>query len=183
VLAAADEVTRQRCMRIMQAASTGTCSPLQGIASAVALTRDLLDMKNLPAVTAVLAALGVAMGDASLKAVGFDPPSLRAAGYDISAFLAAGVSWADIKTAGFTLAEVKAAGCDAAAAETAGYDVLSLIEGFGYAAAKASGCDMSSVLVSCTTFALQPPPTTITLKLNHTPNPHPPTTSTSCYHY
>jgi hypothetical protein len=135
MLAAADEVTRQRCMRIIEAASTGTCSPLQGIAAAVALTRDLLGMKNLSAVTAVLAALGVTMGDASFKAV-----------YAV-------------------------------------YDVLSLIEGFGYDAAKASGCDMSSVLVSCTTFALQPPPTTITLELNYTPNPHPSPTSTRCYHY
>lgn len=148
VLAAADEVTRQRCMCIIRAASAGTSSPLQDIASAAALTRNLLNMKSLPAVLAVLAALGVAMGHASLKAVGLDPPSLKAVGHDIAAFRAAGYSWADTKTFGFTAAEASAAGCDLASANAAGYDVVSLVEGFGYDAAATSGCDVSFILVS-----------------------------------
>jgi ribosomal protein L13E len=146
VLAAADEVTRQRCMRIIEAASAGTFSPLQVIASAVALTRDLLDMKSLPAVMAVLAALGVAIGDASLKAVGLDPPSLKAAGHDISAFRAACCSWADIRTAGFTAAEAKAAGCDSTNAKSAGYHAKSLKDaGFDAAAFRTAGYSWADI--------------------------------------
>ena len=147
VLAAADDVTRQRCMRIIQAASAGASSPLQDMASAVALTRDLAGMQNLSAVNAVLAALG----RAAVK--GLDVTSLKAAGFDAAACAAAGCSWADVKTAGFTAAEAKAAGCDITCAKTAGYDVFSLMEGFGYEAVAASGCDVSFVLVSC----MQPP--------------------------
>jgi intracellular multiplication protein IcmE len=145
VLAAADEITRQYCMRAIKAASAGTisASPLKDIASAAALTRDLLDMKSLPAIKAVLAALGVAMSDACLKAVHFDSPSLKATGYDIAAFKAAGCSWADIRTAGFTAAEAKAAGCNAASAKAAGYDLPSLkAAGFDAASLKAAGCSL-----------------------------------------
>ena len=85
VLAAADDVTRQRCMRIIQAASAGA-SPLQDMASAVALTRDLFGMQNLSAVNAVLAALG----RAAVK--GLDVTSLKAAGFDAAACAAAGCS-------------------------------------------------------------------------------------------
>jgi len=79
VLAAADDVTRQRCMRIIQAASAGASSPLQDMASAAALTRDLANMQNLSAVNAVLAALG----RAAVK--GLDVTSLKAAGFDAAA--------------------------------------------------------------------------------------------------
>ncbi len=85
-LAAADDVTRQRCVRIIEAASAGgASSSLPDIASSAALTRGLLDMKSGAAVKAVLAALGVAMDHPSLKAVGYDLPSLKAAGFDLAA--------------------------------------------------------------------------------------------------
>ena len=78
-LAAADDVTRQRCVRIIEAASAGgASSSLLDIASSAALTRGLLDMKSLSAVKAVLAALGVAMDHLSVKAAGFDLPSFKA---------------------------------------------------------------------------------------------------------
>jgi hypothetical protein len=164
VLAAEDEVTRQRCMRIIQAASTGcSCSPLQSIASAVALTRDLLRIQSLSAVNNVLAALGKAAVDA------LDPECLKAAGFEAAALAAAGHDFASIKAAGFTAAEAKAAGCDATCAVSAGYDlpslkaagydilslkaagfdVLLLVEVFGRDAVGASGCEVSFVLVSC----------------------------------
>jgi hypothetical protein len=78
-LAAADDVTRQRCVRAIQAASSGgRFSSLQDIASAVLLTRDLIGMQSLPAVNAVLAALGK---DArSLKDMGFDDAVLMGLG-------------------------------------------------------------------------------------------------------
>ena len=61
-LAAADDVTRRRCVRIIEAASAGgASSSLPDIASSAALTRGLLDMKSGAAVKAVLAALGVAI--------------------------------------------------------------------------------------------------------------------------
>ena len=79
VLAAADDVTRQRCMRIVQAASAGAFSLLQDIASAAPLTRDYFNMQNVSAVNAVLAALC----RAAVK--GLDVTSLKAAGFDASA--------------------------------------------------------------------------------------------------
>ncbi len=168
MLAAADEVTRQRCMRIIEAASAGTSLLLQDlkdIASMVALTRDLFGIHDLSAVNAALAALG----RAAVKAL--DASSLKFAGFNAAACAAAGNDWACIKTAGFTTADVKAAGCDIASAKAAGYDVLSLIEGFGYDSAAASGCDLSSfvsfkdqekdisscILVSCTAASLHAP--------------------------
>ena len=54
VLAAADDVTRQRCMRIIQAASVCASPPMQDIASAAALMYDLFNMQNLFAVNAVV---------------------------------------------------------------------------------------------------------------------------------
>ena len=71
-LAAADDATRQRCVRVIQAASAGgASSSLHHIASAAALTGELLKMKRLPAIKAVLDALGVSMSDPCLKAAGF----------------------------------------------------------------------------------------------------------------
>ena len=143
VLAAADDVTRQRCMRIIQAASAGASSPLQDKASAVALTRDLAGMQNVSAVNAVLAALG----RAAVK--GLDVTSLKAAGFDTAACAAAGGSWADVKTAGFTAAEAKAAGCDAASAMAAGYDLSSLkTAGYGAAALNSVGYGFSALVTA-----------------------------------
>ena len=54
-LAAADDVTRQRCVRIIEAASAGgASSSLPDIAASAALTCGLLDMKSLAAVKAVV---------------------------------------------------------------------------------------------------------------------------------
>ena len=110
-LAAADDVTRQRCVRAIQAASAGGgCSSLQDIASAVALTRDLIKMQSLPAVNAVLAALGKAAAkglDAnSLKKAGFDLSSLVRAGFDLSSLVKAGFDAAALKGAGFSLRDI-----------------------------------------------------------------------------
>jgi hypothetical protein len=146
-LAAADDVTRRRCVRIIEAASAGgASSSLPDIASSAALTRGLLDMKSLAAVKAVLAALGVAIDHPSLKDVGYDPPSLKAAGFDVAAFRAAGCDWSTIRTAGFSAAQVKAAGCDPASAFAVGYDPPSLkAAGFDVAAFRAAGCDWSTI--------------------------------------
>ena len=121
-LAAADDATRQRCVRVIQAASAGgASSSLLHIASAAALTGELLKMKSLPAVNAVMAALGKA------DVGGLDLPSLKAAG--------------------FTLSDFRAAGFDPKSLQSAGYDVLSLIIDFGYDAVASSGCDVSSVVL------------------------------------
>jgi hypothetical protein len=59
-----------------------------------------------------------------------------------------------MKKDGFTAAEVKAAGWDPLSAQSAGYDVLSLVEVFGYDAVASSGCDVSFILVSCVPLLL-----------------------------
>ena len=88
-LAAADDVTRQRCLRAIQAASAGGgSSSLQDIASAVAVTRDLIGMQSLPAVNAVLAALGKA------ATKGLDANSLLDASFDFSSLVRGG--WAPL---------------------------------------------------------------------------------------
>ena len=94
VLAAADDVTRQRCVRIIEAASElGGASSLHDIASSVALTRSLIDMKSLDAVKAVQAALGVAMDHPLLHfylpslLVEFGYDAVAAAGFDVSCIL------------------------------------------------------------------------------------------------
>ena len=100
-LAAADDVTRQRCVRAIQAASAGSfSSSLQDIASAVALTRDLIGMQSLPAVNAVLAALGKA------AAKGLDANSLKDAGFDLSSLVKAGFDAAALKGAGFSIRDI-----------------------------------------------------------------------------
>ena len=115
-LAAADDVTRQRCVRAIQAASAGGgCSSLQDIASSVAVTRDLIGMQSLPAVNAVLAALGKAAAkglDAnSLKDVGFDLSSLVRAGFDLSSLVKAGCDAASLKGAGFSVEDIAFKAC------------------------------------------------------------------------
>ena len=121
-LAAADDATRQRCVRVIQAASAGgASSSLHHIASAAALTGELLKMKSLPAVNAVMAALGKA------EVGGLDVPSLKAPG--------------------FTYSDFRAAGFDPKSLQSEGYDVLSLIADFGYDAVASSGCDMSSIVL------------------------------------
>jgi hypothetical protein len=84
-LAAADDTTRQRCVRVIQAASAGgASSSLHHIASAAALTGELLKMKSLPAVNAVMTALGKA------EVGGLDLPSLQAAGFGYDAVASSG---------------------------------------------------------------------------------------------
>ena len=125
-LAAADDVTRQRCVRAIQAASAGGgCSSLQDIASSVALTHDLIGMQSLPAVNAVLAALGKAAAKGldvnSLKGVGFncrslvragfDAAAFKGAGFDCSSLVRAGLDAATLKGAGFSIRDITFAGC------------------------------------------------------------------------
>ena len=117
-LAAADDVTRQRCVRAIQAASAGGgCSSLQDIASSVALSRDLIGMQSLPAVNAVLAALGKA------AAKGLDANSLKDAGCDSSFLLNAGFDLSSLVKAGFDLSSLVKAGCDAASLKGAGFSI------------------------------------------------------------
>ena len=105
-LAAADDVTRQRCVRAIQAASAGGgCSSLQDIASSVAVTRDLIGMQSLSAVNAVLAALGKA------AAKGLDANSLKDVGFDLSSLVRAGFDAASLKGAGFSIRDITFAGC------------------------------------------------------------------------
>ena len=105
-LSAADDVTRQRCVRAIQAASAGGgCSSLQDIASAVALSRDLIGMQSLSAVNAVLAALGKA------AAKGLDANSLKDAGFDCSSLVRAGFDAAALKGLGFSTRDITFAGC------------------------------------------------------------------------
>jgi hypothetical protein len=90
LLAAADEVTRQRCMRIIDAASVAPSSPLQDIAAATALTRDLLNLQKLSAVNAVLAALGRAAVkglDVLSLIEGFGYDAMAALGCDASSMI------------------------------------------------------------------------------------------------
>jgi hypothetical protein len=139
-LAAADDVTRQRCVRIIEAASAS--SSLLDIASSAALTPGLFMMRSVRAVNAVLAALGrPAVG-------GLDVPSLKAAGCNSAVCRAAGYDCSSIRAAGFSAAEVKAAGCDLLFTQAGGYDLISLVLAYGYDAVKAAGCDVSCILVS-----------------------------------
>ena len=87
-------------MRALQAASAGGgFSSLKKIASAVALTRDLIGMQSLPAVNAVLAALGEKAS------------SLKDAGVDCSSLVRAGFIEAALKEAGFSIGDITFAGC------------------------------------------------------------------------
>jgi hypothetical protein len=138
-LAAADEVTRQRCMRIIEAASAGA-SPLQHIAWAAALTADLFAMRSVAAVNAVLVALG---GTAVER---LDLASIRALGCSAACFIAAGVDVHTLQAAGLTAADFKAAGCDARSVREVGYDAQSVVAAFGYDACAAAGCGF--ILVS-----------------------------------
>jgi hypothetical protein len=140
-LAAADDVTRYRCMRIIEAASACGASSPHDIATAAAVTPRLFFMRNLPAVNAVLVALGKSAVE------GLDLPSLKSIGCDLACYRAAGFDLPSLKDAGFTSAEVKAAGCDLKSAQAAGYDVVSLVSAFGYDAVAVAGCDVSSCLL------------------------------------
>jgi hypothetical protein len=150
-LAAADDVTRQRCVHAIQAASAGgCCSSLQDIASSVALTHDLIGMQSLPALNAVLAALGKAAAkglDAnSLKRVGFDCSSLVRAGFDAAALKGAGFDCSSLVRAGFDLSSLVKAGFDAAALKREGFDLSSLVKaGFDAAALNTAGFSIRDI--------------------------------------
>ncbi len=107
VLAAADDGTRQRCIRVIRAASLGfASSSLQDIASAAALTRDLIfGLKSLHAVNAILTALGKSavkgLDIQSFKAAGVNLAIAQTAGYDVPSLVAA-----------FGLDSVASSGCD-----------------------------------------------------------------------
>ncbi len=141
-LAAANDVTRQRCVHIIRAASASSFESLSDIASSAALTPGLFMMRSVRAVNAVLAALGrPAVG-------GLDAPSLKAAGCNVAVCRTARCDWSSIRAAGFSAAEAKAAGCDPASAKTAGYDMISLVLVYGYDAVAAAGVDVSCIVVS-----------------------------------
>jgi len=113
LLAADDEVTRQRCLRIMQAACADSISTtLQSIASAAALTRNLFCMKSAAAVTAVLSALSVGMNEVSFNAINFNLALLKEFQFEARDLRAAGFNLADMQAAGFNARELKAAGFD-----------------------------------------------------------------------
>ena len=71
----------------------------------MALTRDLIGMQSLPAVNAVLAALGKA------AAQGLDANSLKDVGFDLSSLVRAGFDAAELKGAGFSIGDITFAGC------------------------------------------------------------------------
>lgn len=112
-LAADDDITRQRCLQIMQIACAGnTSSTLQSIASTAALTRNLFCLKSVAAISAVLAALRVDMTDSSLRAVNFDFSLLKEFHFEARELRAVGFNCADLQDAGFNARELKAAGYD-----------------------------------------------------------------------
>ncbi len=95
-LAAADDETRQRCVRALQAATSRTMyTSMQELASAVAITPDLIGMRNMPAVNSVLVSLGKSATN------GFDAKSLKVAGLTAKELRAAGFGLWDIIDAGF----------------------------------------------------------------------------------
>jgi len=137
-LAAVDEVTRQRCVRIIQAASAKGISPsLHSIASSVALTSDMFSMKSAAAVAAVLAALRLTMNDPSLeihfllfKHFQFDPAELKAVGFDAATLKAAGFAAAQIMLLyGLDLAGLLRLRYDAEALNAIGVSTAELING------------------------------------------------------
>ena len=90
-------------------------------------------MKSVAAITAALAALGVALNKPSLKAVnfnfsllkeflfdcagelkaaGFDSTTLKGAGYDVAALTAAGFDATALKAAGFSVRDITFAGLE-----------------------------------------------------------------------
>jgi hypothetical protein len=97
-LAAADDVTRQRCLRIIEAASASWTSP-PDIAASAALTPGLFMVRSVPAANAVLAALGrpavAALDLPSIDAAGWhvDVPLLLEFGYDAVAAVDVDVSF------------------------------------------------------------------------------------------
>jgi hypothetical protein len=110
-LAADDDITRQRCLQIMQIACAGdTSSTLQSIASTAALTRNLFCLKSVAAITAVFAALRVDMNDSSLRAVNFDFSLLKEFQFEARDLRTVGFNCADLQDAGFNARELKAAG-------------------------------------------------------------------------
>jgi serine/threonine protein kinase len=137
-LAAVDEASRQCCVRIIQAASAGILSSsMQEIASAVALTRALIDMRCLPVVNAVLAALGKGTAKGldvkSLNEAGCGAGELKAAGFTVGELKGAGLSAGELREAGFTAGELKAAQFTSGELKNAGFFVGEL-KGVGFSA-------------------------------------------------
>jgi hypothetical protein len=100
-LAAADDVTRQRCLRIIEAASASWASPLD-IAASAALTPGLFMLRSLPAANAVLAALG------KPAVAALDAPSLDAAGWHVDVPLLLEFGYDAVAAAGFDVSFFKA---------------------------------------------------------------------------
>ncbi len=94
-LAAEDEASRQRCVRVLGAAISGDSGAfMKDVASTVAFTRHLIGMKSLSTFNHVAALAGkpAASGlDAkSLKHAGFGPKELEAVGFRLWDIIDAG---------------------------------------------------------------------------------------------
>jgi hypothetical protein len=127
VLAAADEVTRQRCMRIIQAASqTARESSLEHIVSAVVLTRNLFCMKSAVALKFVLDASGITISKPSLDACNFPYHFLREFRFDATDLKVVGFDAVCLRLAGFDVFQLKVADYDAESLHGAGFDLTEL---------------------------------------------------------
>ena len=117
-LSAADDATRQLCVRSLEACiAGGFVSSLQSIASAAALTRGLFRTKSSDAVSVVLSALNI----------GFDQPSLSAANFSFSSLKEHHFQIGDLRTCGFDAAALRLGHFTAAELHAAGFDLQSLI--------------------------------------------------------
>ena len=141
-LAAADDRTRERCVRMIQAASADIISSsIPDLASTVILSRDLLAMKSIAAIKAGLAALGVDVSEQCLKLVKFPFSSLKHFGFDLRQLISEGFDAATMKHAGFTAAEMTAAKFDLPLLVAGGYSVKELRSaGFAALQLKGAGC-------------------------------------------
>ena len=133
-LAAADDATRQRCVRALQAAGAGNfSSSLQHIASTVALKRSLFGMRSVAAITAALTALRIDVNQQSLAAANFNFSLLKALHFDPSHLRAGGFDAGTLKAYGCTAEELMPLyGLNLAALVKLGYNVKQLkAAGFG----------------------------------------------------
>jgi hypothetical protein len=108
-LAADDDASRQRCLRVLRAAIDGDTSAFKkDVASVVAITPHLIAMNNLSVFNCVAALLG------RPSASGLDAKSLRQAGFGAKELDAVGFCVWDVINAGIAVTEysiVSAAAC------------------------------------------------------------------------
>jgi hypothetical protein len=128
-LAASDDVTRKRCIRVIQAASSScrSSSP-HSIATEVAMSRELFRMKSITAVKSVLAALGVTLDKNFLTSIKFDFSLLKEFEYDPSELLSSGFDLSCLKAANFTAQELQGLAHQAFSFKEAGFSAKELNE-------------------------------------------------------